>query len=44
MPLCDMCKSEALIVGRSSERGHTQPPHGMEWGEQCDECGTVAKR
>lgn len=46
MPLCTACRTEQA---RRSEgtydvfgRPETAPPHGMDWGEQCDRCGNVA--
>lgn len=43
MPLCDMCRSEAEVVAgggsHGGERMQSDPPHGLDPGETCDECG-----
>jgi len=47
MPLCDMCRSEAdWTMGKREHVGkriETEPPHGMEWGQECDRCGVEAR-
>jgi len=48
MPLCTRCRSEAHVTVNVQQRGGTRPtdtspPHGMEWGEQCDRCDLTAE-
>lgn len=47
MPLCTDCKAEAHITVNGEqvggERTDSNPPHGMDWGEECDRCGQRAE-
>ncbi len=50
MPLCTDCKSEAVVQNVATgetvgdgRRTDSNPPHGMDWGDECDRCGQTAE-